>query len=51
MRYDRNFIVFAGHPDWYTHVKGVGYVPTDEAPEEARKAMEEYNKYSDKVGG
>lgn len=46
MRYDRNFAVFAGHSDWYTFVKGVGYVPTDKAPEEAVKAMKEFNSYT-----
>ena len=46
MRYDKNFAFFVSHEEWYTFVKGVGYVPTEEAPEEAVKAMEEYNRYS-----
>ena len=46
MRYDRNFAFFAPHFEWYTFTKGIGYVPTAEAPEEAIKAMEEYNRYS-----
>ena len=46
MRKDPNYMIFAGHPDWYTFKIGVGYVPTDKAPEEARKAMEEYNSYT-----
>lgn len=46
MRIDPNFIVFAGHSDWYTFEKGVGYVPTSKASEDAKKAMEAYNSYT-----
>lgn len=45
MRYDTNLAVFLGHPDWYGFEVGVGYVPTDKAPPEAVKAIEEYNSY------
>ena len=45
MRYDKNYAYFRPHFDWYTFVKGVGYVPTDKAPEKAVKAMEEFNSY------
>lgn len=44
MRFDKDYAVFASHVDWYTVVRGVGYVPTDKAPKEAREAMERYNK-------
>lgn len=46
MRFDRNFAVFAGQSEWYQFVNGRGYVPTDKAPEEAKKAMEKYNSYA-----
>jgi hypothetical protein len=46
MRYDKNYAYFRPHTEWYNFVVGVGYVPTDEAPPEAVKAMEEYNSYS-----
>ena len=46
MRYDKNLVIFLGHTEWYTFEVGVGYVPTDEAPPEAVKAMAEYNSYS-----
>lgn len=46
MRYDKNFAAFIKHTEWYQFVYGIGYVPTDEAPEEARKAMERYNSYT-----
>ena len=46
MRYDKTFAVFAKHSDWYVKTPGVGYVPTDKAPEEARRAMAEYNSYT-----
>ena len=46
MRIDRNLMVFIGHSDWYKHVNGVGYVPTDKAPKEAIEAMKKYNSYS-----
>lgn len=49
MRIDHNFMVFAGHTDWYTFKKGVGYVPTDKAPEEAVKAMKKFNSYTYKT--
>ena len=48
MRIDRNFVVFIMHTDWYTHVKGVGYVPTEKAPKEAVEAMKRYNSYTNK---
>ena len=43
MRVDPNYMVFAPHYDWYTVVKGVGYVPTDKAPKEAVEAMKKHN--------
>lgn len=46
MRIDRNFMFFAPHEDWYTYEKGVGYIPTEKAPEEAVKAIEKYNSYT-----
>ena len=46
MRYDKNYAYFRPHFDWYTFVKGVGYVPTDKAPKEAVEAMKEYNSYT-----
>lgn len=46
MRYDKNFHIFIKHPEWYTAVPGKGYIPTEAAPEEAKKAMEEYNSYT-----
>ena len=48
MKIDPNYIVFCFHEDWYTHKKGVGYVPTDKAPEEAVKAMAAFNEESRK---
>ena len=45
MRYDKNYAVFIDHSDWYTVVKGVGYVPTDKAPPEAVVAMEKFNSH------
>ena len=44
MRYDKDLALFAKHLDWYKVVHGIGYVPTDKAPEKARNAMENYNK-------
>lgn len=44
MRYDRDYVVFAGHFDWFKVVPGIGYVPTEKAPKEAREAMDRYNK-------
>lgn len=46
MRIDPNLKIFFDHEEWYTFEKGVGYVPTDKAPEEAVKAMKEYNSYA-----
>lgn len=46
MRYDKNYAYFRPHFDWYTVIKGVGYVPTDKAPPEAVEAMREYNSYT-----
>lgn len=46
MRYDKNYAYFRPHEEWYTLVKGIGYVPTEKAPPEAVKAMEEYNSYT-----
>ncbi len=33
MRYDKSFAYFRPHFDWYRFVHGVGYVPTEKAPE------------------
>ena len=46
MRKDNNLLIFIFHHEWYTHVKGVGYVPTEKAPKEAVEAMKRYNSYS-----
>ena len=46
MRIDENLIYFLPHPEWYTHKKGVGYIPTDRAPKEAVEAMKRYNSYA-----
>ncbi len=46
MRIDPNWIIFTKDSSWYTFEKGVGYIPTDKAPEEAVKAMQEYNRYT-----
>lgn len=43
MRNDKDFFFFAPHFDWYTIVKGKGYVPTDKAPPEAIEAMKRVN--------
>ncbi len=43
MRYDKDLAVFGKHFDWYKVVYGVGYVPTDKAPEYAKTAMDNYN--------
>ncbi len=45
MTIDPNFIIFAGHTDWYTFEIGVGYVPTEKAPPEAVEAMKSFNQY------
>ena len=44
MRKDTDFMIFCDHPEWYTTVKYVGYVPTEKAPPEAVEAMERVNK-------
>ena len=46
MRYDKNYAIFAKDADWSEFIKGIGYVPTDKAPEEAKKAMKKYNSYT-----
>ena len=33
MRYDRDYVVFAGHFDWFKVVPGVGYVQLLKKPE------------------
>lgn len=43
MRADKDLRIFLGHSDWYTFKKNIGYIPTEEAPEEAKEAMERYN--------
>ena len=45
MKRDSNFEIFAGHPEWYVFDEEVGYIPTEIAPPEAVRAMEEYYKY------
>lgn len=45
MRYDKVLASFIAHSDWYTFVKGIGYVPTDIAPPEAVEAMQKFNSY------
>ena len=49
MRFDKNFAYFRPHFDWYTFKIGYGYIPTDIAPPEAIKAMQEYNAYTYKT--
>ena len=44
MRYDRDYAIFTKRFDWFKVVPGVGYVPTEKAPKEAREAIERYNK-------
>lgn len=34
------------HLDWYTHVIGEGYKPTDKAPPEAVEALNALNEYN-----
>jgi len=46
MRIDKDYLLFGTHHDWYKVIKGVGYVPTDKAPKEAREAMKRFNKNS-----
>lgn len=46
MRYDKNYAYFRPHTDWYNFVANIGYIPTDKAPEDAVKAMQEYNSYT-----
>ena len=48
MRIDPNYIIFAGHPEWSVFDPEKGYIPTDEAPEEAKEAMKRYNEYAAK---
>jgi len=43
MRADKDLMIFLGHLNWYTFKKNIGYIPTEEAPEEAKKAMQRYN--------
>ncbi len=43
MNIDNDYKMFCFHSEWYNIVRGVGYVPTDACPEEARKAMERVN--------
>ena len=44
MKYDKDLAVFAKRTDWYILVHGISYVPTEIAPEYAKKAMANYNK-------
>ena len=44
MRIDSDYKVFCNHFDWFETVPGVGYVPTEKCPPEAKKAMERFNK-------
>ena len=46
MRVDSNFIIFVDHEEWYTFKIGVGYVPTDKAPQKAVDAMNKFNSYT-----
>lgn len=43
MRMDKDLKLILAHPEWYTTKKGVGYIPTKEAPKEAVEAMERVN--------
>ncbi|MGI6067802.1 hypothetical protein [Absicoccus porci] len=46
MRADHNLRKFCGHPEWYTHELGHMFIPTEECPDNAKKAMDEYNSYT-----
>lgn len=46
MRYDRNYAYFRPHFEWYYFVPGIGYIPSEEAPEDAVEAMISYNAYT-----
>lgn len=46
MRIDSYYRIFSKDFSWFTEKEGVGYVPTEKAPPEAVKAMEEYNRYT-----
>lgn len=45
MHYDKILASFIAHSDWYTFVKGIGYVPTESAPPEAVEVMRRFNSY------
>lgn len=34
---------FLGHNEWYTHVKGIGYVPTPTAPPHIAESIRRWN--------
>ena len=42
MRFDRNAAYFVPHTDWYTFEKGVGYIPTEKAPEKDVGKLDRY---------
>lgn len=46
MRADHNRRKWAKHPEWYTHELGHMFVPTNECPENVKKAMDKYNSYT-----
>ena len=46
MRADHNLRKFCVHPEWYTHELGHMFIPTEECPDNAKKAMDEYNSYT-----
>lgn len=43
MRADKDYNLFSKNPDWFTHKKGIGYIPTDIAPKEVVEAIKRYN--------
>lgn len=48
MRTGKDMNIFITHFDWYKEVPGVGYEPTEKAPEEAVEAMKRVNERSKK---
>ncbi len=43
MRVEKDYAVFVNHPEWYTFVPGIGFIPTEQAPDYAVEAMKRWN--------
>lgn len=43
MKKDKDLALILTHREWYIMKKGVGYIPTKEAPKEAVEAMKRVN--------